>query len=204
MNELERDLARFYDQQAPERETRSVPSERQVDRDLFAELLNEENRSALLDVGAGAGHDGAALRQRGFTVVALDLSTASSKLCQAKGLLALAGSGRHLPMRDHCFDAAFSMSTLLHMPDVMFRAAMSEMVRVVQPGGPLAIGMWGGVDAETTHRDDTFEPRRQYWYRSDDSLRKLLAPHGHVEQFRTWEGNIDDLHYQFCIVRTAS
>ncbi|MFW2382336.1 MAG: class I SAM-dependent methyltransferase [Acidimicrobiales bacterium] len=204
MNELERDLARFYDQQAPVREARAVPTERQRDRDLFAGVLMDENRSVLVDVGAGAGHDGAALRQNGFTVVAVDLSTASSKLCRAKGLFALAGSGRDLPLHDHSFDAAYSMSTLLHMPDVVFKRAMEEMVRVVRPGSPVAIGVWGGVDLETTQRDDTFEPRRQYWYRSDEALQSLLTPHGAIEQFHTWESSLDDLHYQFCILRTPS
>ncbi len=204
MNELERDLARFYDQQAPERETRKVPTERQRDRDLFAGLLKDEDRSRLVEIGAGAGHDGAALRNAGFDVVALDLSIASSALCRSKGLLGIVGSGRALPLRNHSFDGAFTINTLLHMPDSGFGAAMAELIRVVRPGGPLAIGLWGGVDWETTHRDDTLEPRRRYWYRSDKALRDLLDPHGEIEHFRTWEGGLDDLHYQFCIVRTLS
>ena len=202
MNELERDLARFYDQEAPERETRPVPSERELDRSVLTGVMEAEKRSTLLDIGAGAGHDGSALRQAGFTVVALDLSMASTKLCRAKGLLALIGSGRHLPFHDHAFDATISMNMLLHMPDIVFHRAMEEMRRVVLPASPLAIGMWGGVDLETTHRDDRFEPRRRYWYRSDESLHNLLAPHGVIEHFRTWKGSIDDLHYQFCILRT--
>jgi ubiquinone/menaquinone biosynthesis C-methylase UbiE len=204
MNELERDLARFYDQQAPERETTAVPTERELDRAVLAARMKAEDRSTLLEVGAGAGHDGAALRHEGFTVVALDLSTASSNLCQAKGLFALVASARDLPFHDDSFDAAFAMNTMLHMPDVVLHTAMEEMVRVVPPASPLGIGLWGGVDLETTHRDDRFEPRRRYWYRSDESLRNLLAPHGVIEHFRTWEGSIDDLHYQFCIIRTPA
>jgi SAM-dependent methyltransferase len=202
MNELERDLALFYDQQAPEREMRGVPAKRQPDRDLFAGLLMSEGRSTVVEVGAGSGHDGAALAEAGFAVIALDLSRESSILCRAKGLFAVVGSGRDLPLRSHSFDGAFTMSTLLHLPDVGFHAAMAEMVRVVRPGGPLAIGLWGGIDWETTHKDDTLEPRRRYWYRSDSALRSLLSPYGAMEQFRTWEGGLDDLHYQFCIVRT--
>lgn len=202
MNDLERDLARFYDQQAPERETRPVPTERQRDRDLFASLLKGEDRIRLVEIGAGAGHDGAALRIAGFDVVALDLSIASSGLCRSKELRAVVGSGRNVPLRDNSFDGAFTMSMLNHVPDIGFHAAMAEVVRVVQPGSPVAIGMWGGVDWETTHKDDTLEPRRRFWYRSDAALRSLVAPHGEIELFRTWEGGLEDLHYQFCIVRT--
>lgn len=204
MNELERDLARFYDQQAPQRETRPVPVERGHDRRRFVQILRREDRTTVLDIGAGAGHDSAELDAAGLTVVALDLSLANSVLCQRKGVPSMVASTAHLPIRSAAFDAVFTMSTLLHLPDAAFELAIADIVRVVEPGGLIAVGLWGGLDREMVHHDDEFEPKRRYWYRSDESLLRLIESHGVIEHSRTWTGDVEGLHYQFLVVRTPA
>jgi ubiquinone/menaquinone biosynthesis C-methylase UbiE len=64
------------------------------------------------------------------------------------GVDAHVGSVLDLPFADGSFDAVWTMSTLLHVPDESIDRALTELVRVCWPGGPLAIGVWAGDDVE--------------------------------------------------------
>ena len=86
------------------------------------------------------------------------------------------------------------MSTLLHVADADLDTALAEIVRVLRPGAPLAVGLWGGRNIE--ERSPRF-----FSFRSDENVRAALGRHGAVERWETWE-SASDLHYQFAVVRT--
>jgi ubiquinone/menaquinone biosynthesis C-methylase UbiE len=48
---------------------------------------------------------------------------------------------------DRSFEAGWTMSTLLHIADEDLDAALAEVVRVLRPESPLAIGLWGDQTA---------------------------------------------------------
>lgn len=201
MGSLESDLIAFYDQQAPRREKRRPEDARIAALGDFLGLLDGESRTSVLEVGAGAGHD-AAMILGSRRIVALDLSWQNARLCRAKGIAAIVGSGLHLPFVSGAFDALWTMSTLLHVPNDRIGQLMSELARVVQPRSPIAVGVWGGDDREEIFADDELEPKRYYCFRSDRTLQQLCAPHGTVESFRTWTSDTSEQHYQYLILRT--
>ena len=186
------------------RATRTVGVERARRRDEFARLLVDERRRSLLEAGSGPGRDAVAFMSAGLAVTGVDLSAEHVRIAQGAGVDALQASVLDLPFSTRSFDAAWSMSTLLHIPNVLFDRAMSEIVRVVRPGSPIAVGLWGGPDSEGPNERDTIQPQRFFSIRSDERVRAMLDAHGELERFDTWtEPGTEGLHYQFVLLRTG-
>ena len=109
-----------------------------------------------------------------------------------------------LPFADDSFDAGWTMSTLLHVPDAGFDAALREICRVLSAGSPLAVGLWRGGDTEEIKADDEISPPRFFSLRSDERLQQMLGRHGQVEAFETWAGPAGDRWtYQWCVLRVG-
>jgi hypothetical protein len=105
------------------------------------------------------------------------------------------------PFRRGVFEAGWTMSTLLHVPNLRFDAAMEETVSLLQPGSPLAIGLWGGIDREFTNDTDHFDPPRFFSLRSDERVQVMLAPFGEIESFESWPNVRSDWSDQFIVLR---
>ena len=120
-----------------------------IDFDRFEVLPGQ----ALLDLGCGAGrHTFEALR-RGADVVALDQNAADlsgvelmvAAMVEAGEVLAPAGpvtlraDALALPFPDDSFDRVIAAEILEHVPQD--RAAIAEIVRVVRPGGLVAVSV---------------------------------------------------------------
>ncbi len=115
-------------------------------RDLDARL---EPGSRVLDAGCGAGWPIAALLAGRLTVTGIDLSRAQVRLAARNvpaGHFAVADL-RQLPFRDAAFAAVVSIYALIHVPREDHLAVLSEMRRVLDPGG-LALVTMGASDLE--------------------------------------------------------
>jgi len=111
----------------------------------------------VLDMGCGGGRHAFALYRRGADVVALDLDEAELK--DVAGMFAamqdageapvgatahaVRGSAYALPFADAAFDRVVAAEVLEHLPQD--ERAMAELVRVLRPGGLLAVTVprWG-------------------------------------------------------------
>ncbi len=131
----------------------------------------------------------------------IDLSPEHVRICRERGVEAHLASVFELPFEDSAFAAGWTMSTLLHVPNDRIDAALDEIMRVLVPGAPLAIGLWSGPDEEAINEDDEIEPKRFFSRRSDRRLREILERHGAVERFETWDIPGNDWPYQFAILR---
>lgn len=210
----EADLALYYDRHAAVRNTRSLTPHRVEARQWFVRLLKEEHRHSLFELGCGTGVEGLAFVRAGLHYTGVDLSGESIQVARAHGLECSVASGRRLPFADGVFDAVWSMSTLLHVPNSRIHDVVSQLVRVAAPGAPIAVGLWSGDDDEVLNPEDLDEPRRFFSRRSDDTLHRIFGAHGVVEHFRTWpEGTGVESgpgaghwtqHYQFLVLRTPS
>lgn len=126
MASLEVDLRSFYDQEAEQRRARAIDPHRVRLRATYASLLDSEDRHRLLEVGTGPGHDAAAFLARGLAVTGVDLSGEHVQMCLAAGVDARVSSVHRMPFADDAFDAAWTMSTLLHVPDADFDSALQR------------------------------------------------------------------------------
>jgi SAM-dependent methyltransferase len=168
----------------------------------FSVILEREDRRRLIDVGAGPGLDAAEWNSAGLDVVGVDLVGANAALIREKGLVAVAGSLYSLPFRGEAFDALWTMSTFVHVPNDRFDEAMRELLRVVRPGSPLGIGTWGGHDFEGVPEFGELRPYRFFSLNTDDRWREMLGRHAVVESFETYRPETHhDWVYQFAVVR---
>ncbi|UUZ45017.2 class I SAM-dependent methyltransferase [Janibacter limosus] len=148
---------------------------------------------SVLEVGCGAGRDGTVIRDAGLDYTGVDLSASSINICARQGLRAAQADATSLPFDDSTFDAARSMSTLMHLPNNDLGLALRELARVVRPGGVVEIGVWG----HTQNRDWTSPDGRLFRQRSDRALRAELSEVCTVLDFATRDWQEDDAHYQW-------
>lgn len=107
---------------------------------LFDELLDgiDLARCRLLDAGCGTGHFSLRARELGAQVVSLDLGPRLLRVARGKGLRRLmAGDVTELPFATGAFDLVLSSECIEHT--VSPRAAVTEMARVLRPGGRLVL-----------------------------------------------------------------
>jgi SAM-dependent methyltransferase len=128
----------------------------------------------------------------------VDLTRAAVRTCRDVGLDAIEAAATDLPFGDDSFDAAWSMSTLMHLPGDGFGRAVHELRRVGRSGGIVEIGVWGHArDREWTKPDG-----RYFNHRTDDQLKRELAALGTLDAFDTWDWFDDGGHYQWARVIT--
>lgn len=204
-------LAKFYNQRAILHPEHPLTAQRAEQRELFIARLKAEGRHGVLEIGTGPGLDGVKFVQAGIQYTGVDLSEGQVRIATAKGLNVSVASVRNLPFADGAFPALWSMSTLLHIPNRDIDDVVRELVRVAEPGAPIAVGLWSGEDEEVLNPEDQIRPRRFFSRRSDAALRQIFARHGEIEEFVTWpEGTGAESgpgaghwtqHYQFLILR---
>ena len=164
-----------YDGRAAWRDRQAKATWKLAERQAFGDRLAPGGR--LLEVGAGTGQDSAYFQQRGFAVVATDLSSKMVEHCRAKGVEAHAMDFLHLDFPAASFDAVFAMNCLLHVPNRDLPAVLAAIRDVLRPGGLFFVGVYAfvGVDSgeessEGLAEDDGHVPPRFFSWRTDEQL----------------------------------
>lgn len=145
-------------------------------QDVELELIRELGPTRVLEVGCGPGVFAARLDDSGIDVTATDQSDGMVALAAARGLRAQRADVQELPYDDGSFDAVVANYMLYHVPDLT--AALTEIVRVLRPGGALfavtnsarhAQELWDllGLDGGE-HAEDAF---------NSEGAGEVLAPH---------------------------
>ena len=102
--------------------------------DLAIELCARHGHGRdVLEVGCGTGRLLARIAGFARRAVGVDLSAGMLAHARARGLDVVQASATALPIATASVDVACSFKVLAHVPDV--RGALSEMARVVRPGG---------------------------------------------------------------------
>lgn len=135
-------------------------------------------RGSVLDVGCGAGWSTYLFAERGYDAAGIDLNPAAFEPPPHDRLRLAHGSGTAVPFPDGIFDAAATCQCLEHVPDPP--RMLREMVRVVRPGGVVAVvgpnllGLSGYVQALTKYVWRN-RPRRTILVRSPDMPRHPMG-----------------------------
>jgi SAM-dependent methyltransferase len=201
----ESDLITYYTHEVQERKDRELPASRVELRKGFLDQLHAEGRRSVVEIGCGPGRDGEVFAAAGLDYAGVDLAPASVEACRSLGLKAYVASVLDLPFEDATFEAGWTMSTLLHVADADVDDALAEIVRVLRPGAPVGIGLWGDdVGGERVWQDDSGHgPGRFFSIRTDSAMQEILGRHGTVEQWQAWrEGG--PMHYQWAVLRTPA
>ncbi len=196
---VEVDLAAYYDQEADARARQPLDEARLQARAGFVSRLTP-GTDRMLEIGTGAGRDTGYFVERGVETYGVDLSTEQLRHAAARGGLVALASVRALPFADESFEAAWTMSTLMHVPDSAIEGGLAEIRRVLAPGAVAAVGVWGGPNVEDLASEERYEPPRLFSRRSDERWQKMLTSVGRIEEFRTW-GEDGEFWYQWAVVR---
>ena len=82
-------LIASYEKHALEMGEHSSPDEfKERERSEFLQCLRNEQRSSILELGCGPGHDARFFQEQGFRVFAVDNAPAMVKLAREKGISA--------------------------------------------------------------------------------------------------------------------
>jgi ubiquinone/menaquinone biosynthesis C-methylase UbiE len=146
----------------------------------------------MLDAGGGTGRVSSLLAPFVGNVVVSDLSRLMLKQAQKKGaLLPVRAHVERLPFPDGIFARVLVVDSLHHFCDQ--REALSDLLRVLQPGGRLVIEEPNidrlAVKVVACMEKLTFMGSRFY---SPEEIRKMIEVHGvtayveSVDRFRSW------------------
>lgn len=148
----------------------------------FRRHLPIEKGDLVLDVGCGQGRHTSEICLWDCRIIGTDVNRDDLKVAkylvsfklwahQAVGIGDFAASdAQRLPFKDGVFDKVVCTEVLEHVPD--HRAALSELIRVLKPGGLLAVSV------------PAYIPEALYWRISWDYAH---SPGGHVRVFRPGE-----------------
>jgi SAM-dependent methyltransferase len=136
--------------------------------------LTAEGRGPLriLDCGCGTGHNMARLLRPYGRVVGIDLTWTGLSFARQTGAGAVVqATAARLPFGDAQFDLVTSFDVLQCVPDLFERDAVSEMARVLDPGGHLLVNVSALPWLRGDHSILTHEVRRYDRRRLQDLLR---------------------------------
>lgn len=126
----------------------------------------------ILDLGCGPG---AALDALGSPVIGVDASLGMLRLAQETSHQPLlAGDVEDLPLRSNVAMGAFASFSFQHLPRPQFMQALSEVGRVLEPGGRLEIWMHGTEGMDGVRADDDMGLGRWFTYWSRRELEIAL------------------------------
>jgi len=205
MDKLFRDLVRAYDRAADERDKNEIAAWKKDLRWKFLNLLEEEGKSRLIDIGAGSGVHGKFFQDQGIDVTCLDLSPANIEKCHQKGLKTYLFNVLELGQIGQSFDCGFALNSLLHIPTRLLPAALANISRVIGPNGLFFWGQYGGEYREGVYQDDGYQPKRFFSLLTDTQMQDLALRSFVVEEF--WTILIEDLtplYFQAMLARVPS
>lgn len=197
MELIEQQLRAYYEAEAESRLRPTRGERRREICEAFARSLAADGRHSVLDVGAGPASDHAPFAANGVRYIGVDLAIANATLAGEYDQTVIPASLFELPFRASTFSAGWSMSTFQHVPDERIDEALAEFVRVLEPGAPLTIGLWGGRDEiiDSTSSTSGVQLPRHFTLRTHERIRSTLGAHVVIEREETFAPGSSDWEY---------
>ena len=178
------ELRTTYDLSAVDRDSLAISAWKQEERQTFLELLNEEQKTTLIEIGAGPGKDSKFFQDHDLHVVSTDLSPQMVQLCRAKGLEAYVMDFLNLEFPDAHFDAVYALNCLLHVPKVDLPRVLISIRRILKPAGLFFMGVYGGYASEAVWEEDHLTPKRFFSFYPDDEIQAITARYFDIHDFK--------------------
>lgn len=197
---IKSNLRKYYNTEAEIRDGNLKESWKKKERENFYEYIKNENKSSLLEIGAGAGYDSCFFMDSGLDVTAVDLSSEMVKICREKSINAYELDFYNLSSLGKKFDCIWAMNTLLHVPKADLPEVLDEIDFVLNDGGIFYMGVYGGIDSENDFINDVTETPRFFSYYSEENLKNILSKTFEIIEFNQFDvgRNID---FQSVIMR---
>lgn len=199
-NKISKNLKETYNKYANEREKSETQQWKIDQRKAFIDLIKRENKSSLLEIGAGPGRDSKFFMDQGLEVVATDLSSEMVKLCKDKGIRAYELEFDDLERINEKFDAVWALNCLLHVEKKKLPNILDKIKSVLKPSGVFFMGVYGGEDSEGVWEGDFYDPPRFFSSYTDAQIQKVVSQHFELLNFETVESG-GNRHFQSLTLR---
>ncbi len=197
------DLRAYYEREAELGRRGPVRANRARALTEFVSLLLKEGRRTVLDHGSGPATDAGGFVEAGIAFVGVDLAVGNARLAADRGFAVVAGSMAAPPFRPRSFDAGWSMSTFMHVPEAQAAEVARGMVGPLQVGAPLMVGLWGGPRRDEIDTTELEGEQRLFSLRTTELNGELLSSAGGTEHLETWDVGPDGWEYQLFLVRAG-
>lgn len=159
----------------------------------YVEKWRREGRKSVLDMGCGLGRHSILFAKNGFDVTAMDISTEAlsflEKEAGEQGLKIPCVHARmeSMPFPDNSFDCIFAMHSAGHTDTSGMHMIMSEIKRVLKPGGTIFITLCSKetwtyaesglpeIDDNTVIKTDGPEQGVPHFFADKDDIKKLFS-----------------------------
>lgn len=198
MDRIEAQLREYYEAEA-ERRLRPAHSERR--RKLAATTASRWSADGIrqvVDVGSGPASDHRVFVDAGIRYVGADLAIGNARIAGELQQIVVPATLFALPFVDGAFESGWSMSTFQHVPDDRIDEAFTEFVRVISPGAPVAIGLWGGRDEviESSWASSGLTLDRHYELRTHERITAIASRHLRIDYEEIWtQVGVSDWEY---------
>lgn len=199
-NKYINEIRQAYNNQASEREKHELQQWKTIPRDMFLSYLSSENKTSLLEIGAGHGRDSKFFMDKGFNVTAVDISQEMVKLCREKSIDAYVMDFYDIDKLDKTFDSVWAMNCLLHVEKANLPEVLVKIDKVLNPDGLLFIGIYGGEDSEGIWEEDPYFPKRFFSSYTDEKIKEILSNYFEIMSFEKIETG-GNRHFQSIILR---
>jgi len=184
---IKTNLRDYYNQEAEYRNSGEKQDWKIKQREAFYNLLFNENKRTLLEIGAGTGQDSKYFIDRGLTVVAIDLSREMVRICKEKGIETYECDMYDLSALNCMFDCVWSMNSLLHVPKSDLMNVLLGIDSVLKDNGLFYMGVYGGEDTENSWINDISETPRFFSYYSEIKLKEVLQHVFEIVSFQQFD-----------------
>lgn len=193
-------LRQSYNNYANEREKNELQQWKVKLRDSFLKLLLNEDKSTLLDIGAGTGKDSRFFMNNNIDVIAVDISEEMIKLCREKGIESYESDFYNLYNICKKVDAVWSMNSLLHVEKANLNSVLKEIKSVLNPFGLFFMGVYGGENSEGIWQDDIYTPHRFFSFYTDEDIKEVVSKYYELISFERIETG-GKYHFQSIIMK---
>ena len=138
----------------------------QEDMNRVIKFLKKEKAKTILDLGCGTGRHTALLARNGFEVYGTDISPHGLKLTREwlkslglRAKLKRLSCYKKFPFKDNSFDAVISTQVIHHNYHKKIKLCISEIKRVLKPGGAVFITVSASKYKGRASKFDVPEPR---------------------------------------------
>ncbi len=138
------------------------------------EILTAEDKSTLIDIGAGTGVHAKFFHDQGLDVTCIDLSPATSPKMFRKSLnstiLNVINLNSHGP---GYMIVILPFNSLLDIPTLRLPNALSNISNILKPDSLFFWGQYGGEYREGVYQDDHHDPKRFFSLLNDDQINEF-------------------------------
>jgi ubiquinone/menaquinone biosynthesis C-methylase UbiE len=155
----------------------------------------------ILDLGCGPGRDAIYFKEKGYSVVCVDISPKMIKLCKNKELEAYEMDMENISFEEKSFDGVWAYTSLLHIPKLRISSVLSKINEILKDRGVFCVSIQQG-NSEGYEKSSNFPNHERFFaHYSKEEFETLLVRYFEVLHFHKIEYNERHTYLDFLCIK---